>query len=333
MTTIHTIFGAGQIGTQLARILAAKGQEVRLVRRSAPGAAMPKVTWMQGDVTNQAFAAAACRGATTVYNTTNPPDYHRWDGVLQPLFRSVRWAAAKADARLVQLDNLYMYGRPDRVPFDESTPRRPCTEMGRLRAELTQELFDAHTRGEVRMSIGHASDFFGPNTPNAAVIRPDTLAAVARGGSAFVFGNPDIPHSYSYSPDVARGLAVLGTHPAAEGRAWHLPVAAQLTTRELFDRFASRVGTRVKVRRIPNWILRWAGTVIPLMAAIATMNYQWDIPYVVDDGDFRRTFGVGPTDLDEAIDHTMEAFVTTAPEGRSASDRADLAWLEGAKNE
>lgn len=305
MTAIHTVFGAGQIGTPLARFLASEGHTVRLVRRSAPGAEIDGVTWMQGDATDRAFADAACRGAAVVYNCTNPPDYAKWDGVLVPLYRAVREAAGRAGARLVQLDNLYMYGRPSRSPFDEREPMRPCSDKGELRKQLVEELFEAHGRGDVEATSGRASDYFGPDTPNAAVLRPDVYDRIRGGRTVYTFGNPDIPHSYSYTPDVVRGLAVLGTHEAAPGRAWHLPVAAQLTTRELVERFADHAGTRVKVRRIPLWALRTVGVFSPLVGALAEMSYQWDIPYLLDDGDFRRTFAVGPTELDEAIATTL----------------------------
>ena len=59
----HTIIGAGQVGTQLARQLSERGERVRLVRRSVPGAAIPGVTWMQGDINDRAFADEACRDA------------------------------------------------------------------------------------------------------------------------------------------------------------------------------------------------------------------------------------------------------------------------------
>ena len=199
MTEVHTICGAGHVGIQLARLLVGQGKRVRLVRRSEPGEEIPGVTWMRGDVTDAAFADRVAAGATTVYNTTNPRDYARWDGVLQPLFRSIWRATSCAGARLVQLDNLYMYGRPPTTPFDEATPMKPVAPSGRLRAALAQELLDMHARGEVRMAVGRASDFFGPQCPNAVAFRRDALAAVARGGSAYVFGNPDMPHSYSYT--------------------------------------------------------------------------------------------------------------------------------------
>lgn len=307
MNETHTVIGAGQIGVPLARHLAEAGHRVRLVRRQAAGPEIPGVTWMRGDITDRSFADEVCRGATVVYNCTNPPDYHRWEGVLEPLYRAIWAAAGRAGARLVQLDNLYMIGRPATAPFDERTPMEPCSHKGRLRKQLVEELQQAHRRGDVEATWGRASDFFGPDTPNSVVLRPDVYERLRRGGSIYVFGNPDMPHSYSYTPDVVRGLAVLGTHPAAPGRVWHLPVAAQLTTRELLERFAAHAGTRIKVRRVPHWALRTVGVVAPLFSALAEMTYQWDLPYLMDDGQFRRTFGVGPTPLPEAIEASLAA--------------------------
>jgi nucleoside-diphosphate-sugar epimerase len=309
MSEIHTIIGAGQIGTQLAALLVREGHRVRLVRRGAITTELPGVTRMQGDVLDRTFADEACRGATVVYNCANPPDYSKWDGVLQPLYRAAREAAGRAGARFVQLDCLYMYGRPARAPFDERTPMEPCSEKGKLRKLLAEELFEAHRRGDVQATSGRASDYFGPDTPTAVLLRPDVYDRILAGGTVYTLGNPDMPHSYSYTPDVARGLQVLGSHPAALGRAWHLPAAAQLTSRELLERFAARAGTTIKVRRVPQWAIRSIGVFVPFMGAIAEMTYQWDVPYLLDDGDFRRTFAVGPTELDEAIDATLAAHV------------------------
>lgn len=314
---IHTILGAGQIGTQLAVLLAQQGHQVRLVRRGT-GAELPGVTRMQGDVTDRRFADETCRGATVVYNCANPPDYAKWEGVLEPLYRSIREAAGRAGARLVQLDNLYMYGRPPQSPFDERTPMNPCSSKGELRKLLVEELFEAHRRGDVQATSGRASDYFGPDTPNAMLLRPDVYDRILGGKTVYVLTNPDTPHSYSYTPDVARGLMVLGSHPAALGRAWHLPASAQLTSRALLDRFAARAGTTIKVRRVPSWALRSLGVFVPLLSAMVEMSYQWEVPYLIDDSDFRRTFAVGPAELDVAIDETLAAHVQAKAQATAA---------------
>jgi len=307
-TQQHTIFGAGQIGKPLAVELAQQGHRVRLVRRGPATESLDGVEWMQGDATDPVFAAKACEGSVSVYNCTNPPDYGRWDGVLQPLYRGIWDAAAGAGARLVQLDNLYMYGRPESSPFDERTPMNPCAPHGELRKQLNEELWARHARGELEVTVGHASDFFGPAADLGVVIRPDVLQPIARGGRVYQTGNVDTPHGYSYTPDVVRGLATLGTRPEAVGRAWHLPTTSTSDTRTLLEAFARHAGTTIKVTVVPGWVLELASVFSPMLRALAKMRYQWDIPYVIDDGDFRRTFGIEPTPLNEAIAHTLAAF-------------------------
>ena len=307
-TQQHTIFGAGQVGKLLAAELAAMGYRVRLVRRGPAGDDIAGVEWLRGDATDPVFAAQACEGSAVVYNCANPADYARWDGVLQPLFRGIWDAAAKAGARLVQLENLYMYGRPERSPFDERTPMKPCAEHGVLRKALNDELWARHARGELEVTVGHASDYFGPAAHLSVVARPDVLKGIQTGGRVFMTGNIDTPHGYTYTPDVARGLAVLGTRAEAVGRAWHLPTTATSTTRAFLQAFADQAGTTLKVSTVPGWLLKVLGVFSPLARAIATMRYQWDIAYVPDDGDFRRAFGVEPTPLEEAVAETLAAF-------------------------
>lgn len=312
-TQQHTVFGAGQVGRLLAAQLASQGHRVRLVRRSPAGASMPGVRWLQGDATDPAFAASACAGSVAVYNCTNPPDYGRWDGVLQPLFRGIWDAAAQAGARLVQLDNLYMYGRPSPHPFDERTPMQPCSPHGALRKAMNEELWARHARGELEVTVGHASDYFGPGAVLSAVVRPDVLAGIVRGRRVFMLGNIDTPHAYTYTPDVARALATLGTQPEAAGKAWFLPTTWTGTTRGLLESFAEQAGTRLKVSTLPAWLLRTLAWMSPMMRAIATMRYQWDLPYVLDDTAFRSAFGVGPTPSEDAIAQTLSSVTTPAP--------------------
>lgn len=302
---LHTIFGAGQVGTLLADELLRRGHRVRLVRRGPAGQARAGLEWMSGDVTDPRFADAAARGAAVVYNCVNPPDYGRWEGVLEPLMRGVRGAAARAGARLVVLDCLYMIGRPELAPFDEDTPMRPCTRKGELRKLLVEELFEAHRRGEVEVTSGRASDFFGPGTPLSMVLYPRALERLRAGKPVELFGDPDQSHAYNYTPDVARGLAELGTRPEAAGKVWHLPAAWTGTTRELIARAGTLIGKPGTVRRVPSWGLAALGLVSGELRAIREMLYQWEQPYVLDDRRFRTTFGIAATPIDEALRATL----------------------------
>jgi nucleoside-diphosphate-sugar epimerase len=302
----HTIFGAGQVGMKLAHLLLDQGIAVRIVRRGKAKEEREGLTWMQGDITDQAFARMAAEGSTVVYNCTNPAAYHRWDELLPPLYDAVLDAAKHAGARLVMLDNLYMYGRPEEVPFSEDTKSQPCSKKGELRKRLAEKMMAAHARGEVQVAIGRASDYFGPDTPEGAVFMPRTFDQLMKGKVVETLGNPDTRHSYSYTPDVARGLAALGTSEKSWGRVWHLPVAWQGTTRGLLNEFATALGQeKPRIRKIPAWAIKGLGLVIPLMGAVAEMLYQWDGPFVVDDSRFVDTFGFGATPVNEAIRETL----------------------------
>ncbi|NWG22736.1 MAG: NAD(P)H-binding protein, partial [Chloroflexi bacterium] len=63
---LHVLFGAGQVGRHLARLLLSAGKQVRIVKRS-PGDTPPGAEVIQGDAADPAFCAQAARGATTVY--------------------------------------------------------------------------------------------------------------------------------------------------------------------------------------------------------------------------------------------------------------------------
>jgi nucleoside-diphosphate-sugar epimerase len=221
------------------------------------------------------------------------------------LSRAVRGAATRAKARLVVLDCLYMYGVPATAPFDEDTPMRPCSGKGELRAMLVEELFEAHRRGEVEVTTGRASDFFGPATPHSVLFNPRALSRLRNGHSVEVLGDPDLAHGYSYTPDVARGLAELGTRPEAVGRAFHLPLAWSGTTRGLVERAAALLDQPGSVRVVPNWALTAIGLVSPTMRAVREMVYQWEHPYVIDDRRFQAAFGPGTTPIDEALRATL----------------------------
>ena len=186
------------------------------------------------------------------------------------------------------------------------------TAPERLRALLAEDNWAAHRAGDLEVTMGRASDYFGPETPNAAIFHTRFFERLSQGKAVEVMGDPDQPHSYSYTPDVARGLATLGTDDRAVGKVWYLPVAAQLSTRELIERFAAAAGVEAKVRQVPTWLLKATGLFVPLMRAVAEMVYQWETPYVVDDSRFRSTFGIEPSDLEVAIGDTLDSLASPA---------------------
>ena len=304
---LHVVLGAGQIGRKLAQRLLARGLRVRLVRRGPAGPSRPGLEWRSGDLTDPAFADAVCAGAARIYNCVNPPDYGKWAGVVEPLHGAVQDAAVRAQTPLVHLDCLYMVGLPEAVPFDEDAPMNPRSTKGEMRARLVRRALKLRDAGDLRITFGRAPDYFGPDSPDTG-FGERFLERLARGAAAEVLGDPDLPRSYAYTPDVAEGLAILGTRAEAFDRAvWHLPVSEVPTTRALVEAFYRMAGREPKLKRLPSWLLRAFGLVSPLMRGIAEMTYQWEHPFVVNDARFREAFGARPTPLAEAVDATLAA--------------------------
>jgi nucleoside-diphosphate-sugar epimerase len=312
-STLHVVFGAGQVGLPLARLLASRGREVRLLSRSGKplrGGNGP-IQVARVDAVDAAACREAVGGATAVYHCMNPRyEAAAWETQLPPIQRNLVAAAAWAGARLVVLDNLYAVGRTGGRPMDESTPDAPCSRKGEARARLAAALRDAVRRGDVRAVTGRASDFYGPGGVQTHFGERFWTRLLA-GKGAEVLGDPDQPHGYHFLPDVAAGLAALGeaedrASGAATGETWILPCAPAGTTRDLVAGFASVLGRPVEVRRMPRWMVKVLGLFVPPLREIDEMLYQWDEPFVPDDRRFRERFGVLPTPPAEAARQTVD---------------------------
>jgi len=296
---VSVVLGNGQIGALVADELLARGDRVRIVRRRPAGAARPGLEWASGDLSDLTFAEAATRGASVVYDCTSPA-YDEWGTLLLPLARGAVHGAAKAGAKLVALDNLYMYGRVS-GPISESSPIAPCSRKGELRARLADERLEAHRRGDVRVVTGRASDFFGPGVVRQTTYGDRFFRRVFDGKKVECLGDPDLPHALAYAPDVARGLVALGGRDEALGQVWHLPAGPAESMRTVVGRLSRALGFPIGVTRMPRVALRALGLFAPLLREVAEMAYQWDAPYLVDDSRFRAAFGQTPTPVDEVI--------------------------------
>ena len=261
------------------------------------------VDWRAADATDLDAAADAAKGASVVYQCLNAP-YTRWPELFPPLQRGALAAAERADALLVTLENVYAYGPIGGKPMTEDLPLAATTSKGRTRAAMTAELLAAAAAGRVRIAIGRASDFFGAGATESTLGERVFGKAVA-GKRADFIGNPSLPHTYSYVPDIAAGLATLGTDERAVGQVWHLPGPETVTTRAVLDLVAAEVGHPVAVRSVPPLALRAMGLVSPLMRGLAEMAYEFEEPFILDTAKFESAFGTGATSLATAVTNTV----------------------------
>jgi len=308
---LHVVFGTGQVGSALAAHLAGLDIAVRAVSRHRPPALAGGVDWRAADAADAEAAADAAKGASVVYQCLNAP-YNQWPERFPPLQRGVVAAAERNGALLVVLENLYGYGPTGGRPMTEDLPLAATTVKGRTRAAMTAELLAAAATGRVRVAIGRASDFFGPGVTQGSTLGERVFGHALAGRRADFIGNPGLPHTYSYVPDIAAGLATLGTDARAAGQVWHLPGPATVTTRALLDLVAAEVGHAVGVRSVPKPALRALGLVNPMLRELAETAYQFDQPFIMDTSKYQAAFGAGGTPLATAVAATV-AWYRTRP--------------------
>ena len=298
----YVIVGRGAVGNGAARQLHDAGHEVAQISRR--GGAVEGAEALRFDANDQEALAAACSGADAVYNCANPP-YDKWVQSWPPLAASLLHAAERSGAGLVIMGNLYPYGPVDR-PMTEDLPLAGTGTKAMVRAGMWRDALALHEAGRIRVTEARASDFYGPGVVDTGLLAARAVPRVLTGKTVRVLGDPDMPHTFSYIPDVARTLAMLGTDDRSWGRPWHVPSAEPITQREALTQMALIAGApAAKVGRIPDVALRAIGLVVPLVRELGETAYQRTRPYVLDSSAATEAFGLQSTPLREGLAATV----------------------------
>jgi nucleoside-diphosphate-sugar epimerase len=295
---LHVIVGAGPVGSSAAAHLVREGHQVRVITRGGTGPAHPSVERVAADANDVARLSQLANGAAALYNCANPP-YNAWSKLWPPLAQSLLTAAERSGAVLVTMSNLYGYG-PVNGPMTPDLPLAARTSKGRVRAQMWRDLLAAHEAGRIRATEVRASDFVGPR---AASLFTDMIAPAVRSGRrVYAPAAFDQPHSLTYVDDAGRTLATLASDSRAWGRAWHVPTPPATTLGEAARRYAAIVGAPVpRMRTMSATVLRLGGLFNPTARAFIEMRYQFMRPFVLDSSQTEETFGLKPTELDDAL--------------------------------
>lgn len=302
----HVIVGAGPIGSAIARLLADEGESVRVVTRSGSGPAHPLIERIAADATDAARLTELTRGAVALYNCANPK-YTEWETAWPPLAAAMLAAAKDSGAVLAITGNLYGYGPVPGGRMTEQTPLAATGRKGRVRIKIWQ---DALASG-VRTVEARGSDYVGAGA--SSIFSAVLLPAIAKGRTAWTPADVDAPHTFTYTGDMARTLVTLARDERAWGRAWHVPSPDPISIRDLATRYFALTGAKpVPVRSLPRWVMRAAGTVVPMARELAEMDYQFYAPFLLDTSLTTRTFGLTATDLDTAMGEVAADAAATA---------------------
>lgn len=303
--TKHVILGTGQLGLAIMDELVAAGQPVKLVNRSGRlQETLPQSVFLEtADCNHPDEVARVTESAEVVFFCVQPA-YHQWPEKFLPLAASIVEGVSRSGAKLVFGDNLYMYGSTAGQPIHEDLPYAAKTRKGRARAKVANMLFDAHRAGKVAVTIGRASDFYGPRVTDS-MAGEMLFAAALQGKTVNLVGNLDLPHTLTYIRDFARALVTLSKDEAAYGRAWHVPNAETLTQNQFIKLVEAKIGQPIKVRTAGKLIMRLLGLFNPAAGEVVEMMYEFEEPFVVDYSQFAAVFGTQTTPHEQAILETV----------------------------
>jgi len=305
----HVVVGAGPIGTATALLLAEAGNDVVIATRSGGGLEAAGITRVKVDASDAQALTTICDGAVAIYNCVNP-DYTKWDTQWPPIATAFNTAAQASGAVLATCSNLYGYG-PVTGPITPDLPLAATGKKGKVRVKMWQDSLALHNAGKIGATEARGSDYIGPEAQGMLGDRavPNLLA----GKTISTLGNPDVPHTWTYTVDMARTLIAIAANPAAWGRAWHVPSNPPRTQREAIADLARNAGVEtVKVRGLGKPVLTFVGAFSPLMRELKETYYQFDAPFVLDDSVTRSELKLEPTPWNDVLAANVAPFLTTA---------------------
>ena len=305
MAIEHVVLGTGAIGRAVAEELVRRGGPVRMVNRSGKMDEIPAgVELVASDLYDPAKVREVTRGVKVVYQSAQPP-YHQWTEKFPLLQKSIIEGLTGSSAKLVLIENVYMYGDTQGKPMKEDTPYNAHTRKGRVRGEISSAAFAAHKEGRIRVTAARGGNFFGPwgtdSTMGARAFYP-----LLRGKPAQLIGRTDVPHTHTYVKDFGTALVILGERDEADGKVWHVPNdRPEMTQEELVCLFAEEAGIEPKISSMGKMMMSIGGLFIPEAKETVEMMYEFDRPFIIDSGKFESTFGMKATAIREAIRETV----------------------------
>lgn len=304
---LHVVLGAsGVVGHAVIKELTKRGIPFRAVGRSKPIDGVEVVT---ADLLDLDQTRRAVKGATHVYLCVGLRyEASVWQEEWPLVMQNVLTACEEADARLVFLDNVYMYGPTLSIPFNEKEPQHPSSEKGKVRKHIANLLLQAHQDGKVKALIGRSADFYGPNVRDS-VLYISFLERMLAGKSPQAIGQFHVQHTFAHVDDNGRALVALALDESCYGQVWHLPVSEPATMQDITRHFNELLGTDYRISKIPRPVLVVMGLFVRPVKEIREMLYQFDLPYLMDSSKFTAHFpDFETTRLEDGLREMVESF-------------------------
>lgn len=315
--TVLVLGATGGVGGATARALHDAGWTVKALRRgmNSEQAFQDGIHWLRGDAMAHDDVQRAAQGCSVIVHAVNPPGYRHWNQLVLPMLDNALAAATAQGATVVLPGTVYNFG-PDAWPNpSEDAPQRPLTRKGAIRVEMERRLRQGAERGDFRVIVLRAGDFFGPGAANnwfsqGLVTAGQPVRKIQQPGAV------GVGHQWAYLPDVAATMLQLieRRHQLPAFAPFHFEghwdadgqqmVAA---IRRVVER---RTGQTPRTVRFPWWAVTLGYLAVPLFREMAEMRYLWREPLHMKGDKLANELGadqVSPTGWDLAVERTLDA--------------------------
>ncbi|MBK7685298.1 MAG: oxidoreductase [Rhodocyclaceae bacterium] len=228
------------------------------------------------------------------------PLYTEWEELARDLADHALKAAKSSGALLMLPGNVYNYGRQIPSELDVDTPQVGDHAKARIRIEIEQQMRDAADDG-VSSLVVRAGDFFGGKVGGSWF---DLVIAKSLKDEKLVYpGAPDVPHSWSYLPDLAQTFVHLAERRSQFVGAHTVHFDGHtLTGEQLHTEVEAVLGRPLKRATMPWGLVRLAAWFSPMLAATLDMRYLWQRAHRLNDNSLRQHLNSVPhTSLAQAL--------------------------------
>lgn len=299
---MQTILGAGGgAGTEITRELSNYTKEIRIVSRN-PKKVNDTDQLMKADLTDPKQLDEAVKGSEIVYVTIAfPYNIKAWRELWPNFMKNLIDTCSKYKTKIVFVDNVYMYDPKYLSNMTEETPMNPVSEKGKVRAEIAKMLMGAVEKNKVEAIIARAPDFYGPGVIGSMLYQTVYLKLINNKSPQWL-GKLDVIHSFIYSKDIGRAVALLGNTPDAFNRVWHLPTTDQkLTNRQWIELMMNAMNKHKKIQTMSDWMVSALGIFIPILKELQEVGYQFRQDYFFNSSKFNKRFGFTPISPEKGI--------------------------------
>ena len=304
---MQTILGAnGTIARELSKYLPQYTNQIRQVSRN-PKKVNASDELVKADLLDYKQTEKAVAGSEVVYLLAGLKyDIKTWDQQWPIVMRNTIDACKKNGSKLVFFDNVYMYGKVEGV-MTEETPFNPNSKKGEVRAKIATMLLDEIKQGNIEGLIVRAADFYGPGALLSLTHSTVTERLKAGKGAQWI-GDLKKIHTFTYTPDAGRTVAIAGNTPSAYNQTWHALTSPEKITGDDYIRMAYEIlNKQYKSPQVMSKLgVRLLGLFIPVLREFVEMMYQFENDYVFDSSKAEKAFNVKPTSYKEGILETMK---------------------------